>query len=445
MKKLSSALMLLLIIVIVGGLGLRHFARQRLESAVADLRAAIGPDASLTYATATPRLLARGAAFTSITYRDPLLTVTAADAVIGRVTGNAVGGQRIGRVTLHGVQIMEPGATASIDLLVLDGLVLPNTSPPSAVQPAPPRLDSILLDAGRVEGLHIAVPGTQTDVTITRASVRQYGLGRSSHLDLDTLAAQINLTPGRHIAIGHLHVDGPDFAGQIASLLQSGHMIHETGRRHVDASAVAIDATGPLLRIGHLSVDHDATATRDELDGTIGDLTLWPAQDQSLLRMIGYDRFAGDIHAIATVDRQNGRLQFHPLVIDVPAMGRMGIMADLDQIPVDDPMSLPETARIVSATIDWRDRSLAGHVLDGLARARQVAPDVYRQQVSTDLAASPDGSMQALGRFLQSPDHPLQILLRPPQPLNVAMLGVALSMAGDPATAGLLGLTISSP
>ncbi|ACI51257.1 conserved hypothetical protein [Gluconacetobacter diazotrophicus PA1 5] len=451
MKKLLSALLLLLIIVIVGGLGLRHFAQSRMESAIADLRAAIGPGASFTYATATPRVLARGARLTAVSYRNAFLTVTASDALVGGVTGNAVGGQRIGRVTLHDVQVMEPGATASIGLLVLEGLVLPNTGPtladPESAAPAPPRLDSLVLDSGRLEGLHVAVPGSQTDLTVARAAVRQYGLGRTSHLDLDSLAMQINLTPGRHITIGHLRIDGPDFAGQIASLLQSGHMIHESGHRHFDVSAIQIDASTPLMRIGHLVVEHESRTAQDDLDTTLTDLEAWPPppQDQSPLRLIGYDHFSGTIHAVATVQRQNGLMSLHPLDIDAPAMGRMTVLADLDQIPVDDPMSLAETARIVSATIDWHDRSLAGHVLDGLAHARQVPPDAYRQQVISALAASPDISMQALGRFLDAPDRPLRLTLRPPQPLNLLMLGVALSMAGDPSTAGLLGLSISTP
>lgn len=51
-----------------------------------------------------------------------------------------------------------------------------------------------------------------------------------------------------------------------------------------------------------------------------------------------------------------------------------------------------------------------------------------------------------MGRFLQSPqDHPLQIALRPMKPVNLMMLGVALSMAGDPSVAAPLGLTISTP
>jgi hypothetical protein len=450
-RKFSSALMLLLIIMIVGELGVRHFAQRRMESAIADLRAAIGPGASFTYATATTRVLARGARLTAVTYRNPFLTLTASDVLVGRVTGNAVGGQRIGRVTLHDVQIMEPGATASIGLLVLDGLVVPNSGAPlpdlSSAPPTPPRLDSLVLDAGRLDTLHVAVPGSQADLTVARAAIRQYGLGRASHLDLDSLALQVNLAPRRHIAIGHLRIDGPDFAGQIASLVQSGHMIHETGHRHFDASAISIDASAPLLRIGALAVEHDSSTAQDDLDTTITDLTAWPAppQDQSLLRLLGYDHFAGTIHAVSTIQRQTGMMSLHPLEIDAPSMGRMTILADLDQIPVDDPMNLPNTARIVWATIDWHDRSLAGHVLDGLAHARQVPPDVYRQQILSALAASPDLSMQALGRFLAAPDHMLQLALRPPRPLGVLMLGVALSMAGDPSTGGLLGLSISTP
>lgn len=448
MKKLLSALLLLIIILIVGGLGLRHFAQRRMESAIADLRTAIGPNASFTYATATPRMLALGARFTSVSYRDPAVTVTASDAVVGRVTGTALGGQRFGHILLHDVQVMQPGVTATIALLELDGLVLPNGGParPDGSE-APPRLDSVLLDKGGMRGLHVAAPASQLDLTIDRAAIAQFGLGRMSHLDLNALSLQINLAPRRHVAIGHLRVDGPDFAGQIASLVQSGHMVHAVGHRHFDVSGLAVDAAAPLLRIGHLLIDHEATANQDEVETTVTDLSAWPMppRDQSVLHMIGYDHFAGMIHALTTVERQGGQMSLHPLVIDAPGMGRVTILADLDQIPVDDPMSLMDTARIVSATIDWQDRSLAAHVLDGLARSRGMEPDAYRQQVIGNLGASPDPSMQALGRFLAAPDRRLRIALRPPRPLNLLMLGVALSMAGDPATAGMLGLSASTP
>ncbi|GAA4487669.1 hypothetical protein [Gluconacetobacter asukensis] len=447
MKKLTSALILLLIIVVVGGLGLRHLAQSQMESAIADLRAAIGPGASFTYATAAPRILARGARLTAVTYRNPALTLTASEAIVGRVTGNTIDGQHIGTLTLRQVQIMEPGATASIASLVLKGLVLPNTGPDLFRAPTPPRLDSLTLDSAQLTDLHVAVPAGQTDLTVAHATIRDYGLGRTSHLDVDTLAVQIRLTPTRRIGIGHLRIDGPDFAGQIASLLQSGHLIHTVGRRRFDVSALTIDTASPLLRIGHLEAEQEASASQDELETTITDLTAWPTppQDQSLLRVIGYDHFAGRIHAVSTIQRQAGTMTLHPLDIDAPEMGHMTIMADLDQIPVDDPANLPETARIVSATIDWQDRSLAGHVLDGLARARQVDAEPYRQQVQAALAASPDPSMQALGHFLVQPDQRLRVMLRPPRPISVLMLGVALSMAGDPSTAGMLGLSISTP
>ncbi|MFT8777257.1 MAG: hypothetical protein ABF893_11455 [Gluconacetobacter liquefaciens] len=447
MKKLTSALVLLLIIVIVGGLGLRHLAQSRMESAIADLRAAIGSGASFTYATASPRILARGARLTAVTYRNPGLTLTASEAIVGRVTGNAVDGQHIGALTLRNVQIMEPGATASLSSLVLKGLVLPNSGPDLFRTPTPPRLDSLVLDSAQLKDLHVAVPGGQTDLTIANATLRDYGLGRTSHLDIETLAVQIRLAPSRRIGVGHLRIDGPDFAGQLASLLQSGHLIHTVGRRRFDVSALTIDTASPLLRVGHLEAEQEATTSQDELETTITDLTAWPSppQDQSLLRMIGYDHFAGRIHAVSTLQRQNGTMTLHPLDIDAPDMGHMTILADLDQIPVNDLANLPETARIVSATIDWQDHSLADHVLDGLARARQVAPDAYRQQIQTALAETPDPSMQALGHFLAQPDQRLRVMLRPPRPIGVLMLGVALSMAGDPSTAGMLGLSISIP
>nr|WP_220790381.1 hypothetical protein [Gluconacetobacter takamatsuzukensis] len=444
---MTSALVLLLIIVIVGGLGLRHLAQSRMESAIADLRAAIGPGASFTYATAAPRILARGARLTSVTYRNPGLTLTASEAIVGRVTGNAVDGQHVGTLVLRNVQIMEPGATASAASLVLKGLVLPNTGPELFRAAPPPRLDSLVLDSALLTELHVAVPAGQTDLTVARAMIRDYGLGRTSHLDVETLGVQIRLAPTRRIGVGHLRIDGPDFAGQIASLLQSGHLIHTVGRRRFDISALTIDTTSPLLRVGHLEAEQEASVGQDELETTITDLTAWPTPpaDQSLLRMIGYDQFAGRIHAVSTIQRQAGTMTLHPLEIDAPAMGHMSIMADLDQIPVDDPANLPETARIVSATIDWQDHSLADHVLDGLARARQVPPDAYRQQIQAALAGAPDPSMQALGHFLAQPDQRLRVMLRPPRPISVLMLGVALSMAGDPSTAGLLGLSISTP
>nr|WP_220794964.1 hypothetical protein [Gluconacetobacter sacchari] len=445
---MTSALVLLLIIVVVGGLGLRHFAQSRMESAIADLRTAIGPGASFTYATARPRILARGARLTSVSYRNQAMTLTASEAIVGRVTGNAVDGQHIGALTLRDVQVMEPGATASIASLVLKGLVLPNTGPDLFRAPAPPRLDSLVVDSAQVTSLHVAVPASQTDLTVAGATIRDYGLGRTSHLDVETLAVQVRVAPTRRIGVGHLRIDGPDFAGQIASLLQSGHLIHTVGRRRFDVTALTIDGASPLLRVGHLEAEQEASASQDDLETTLTDLSAWPSppQDQSLLRMIGYDHFAGRVHAVSTIQRQSGTMSLHPLDIDAPEMGHMTIMADLDQIPVDDPANMPETARIVSATIDWQDRSLADHVLDGLARARQVAPDAYRQQIQAALAASPDPSMQALGHFLAQPGQQrLRVMLRPPRPISVLMLGVALSMAGDPSTAGLLGLSISTP
>ncbi|AHI26774.1 hypothetical protein [Komagataeibacter swingsii] len=448
MKKLYPAIPLLVLVLLVGSWGVHHFAQRRLEAGIADFRASIGPDATFSYATARPRTLARGAHFTAVTYHNPAMTLIAADVRLGGLTGNNVQGEKIGSLVLRNVKVMTPSNTISLDQVELGNLVLPNTARAAGDMAPPLGFDSLVLDRGAFTNMHLAIPASQTDVTIGRMTVSQYGMGRSSHLDLDRLATQINLTPTRRISVEHIVVDGPDFAGEVASLIQSGHLVHERHPQTMDLKKVEIDSTHPMLQIDHVTTSRFSTETEDKMDTKLDHLTLWSTgtDNPSILNTFGYDHFSGNIHANSTSDRSAGRVHLEPLTIESPDMGNLTMVAELDQIPFDDMAIIPETARIVSAAMTWDDLSLASHVVAGLAKSRDMDVDAYRQNLLATLGTSDDASMRAMGRFLQSPqDHPLQIALRPMKPVNLMMLGIALSMAGDPSVAAPLGLTISTP
>ncbi|MBE7730647.1 hypothetical protein [Komagataeibacter sp. FXV3] len=448
MKKLYPAIPLLILVLLVGSWGVHHFAQRRLEAGIADFRASIGPDATFSYATARPRTLARGAHFTAVTYHNPAMTLIAADVRLGGLTGNNVQGEKIGSLVLRNVKVMTTSNTISLDQVELGNLVLPNTARAAGDMARPLGFDSLVLDKGTFTNMHLAIPASQTDVTIGRMTVSQYGMGRASHLDLDRLATQINLTPTRRISVDHIVVDGPDFASEVASLIQSGHLVHERHPQTMDLKKVEIDSTHPMLQIDHVTTSRFSTETEDKMDTKLDHLTLWSTgtDNPSILNAFGYDHFSGNIHANSTSDRSAGRVHLEPLTIESPDMGNLTMVSELDQIPFDDMAIIPETARIVSAAMTWDDLSLANHVVAGLAKSRDMDVDTYRQNLLTTLSTSDDASMRAMGRFLQSPqDHPLQIALRPMKPVNLMMLGVALSMAGDPSVAAPLGLTISTP
>ncbi|WP_239019978.1 hypothetical protein [Novacetimonas maltaceti] len=447
-KKIFPALPMVALVLVVGGWGLHHFAQRRLEAGIADFRAAIGPDASFSYATAKPRTLARGARFTAVTYHNPAMTLTAANVKLGGMKGNNVQGEKIGSVVLQKVQVMAWGNTFSLDEVDLSDLTLPNGARPAGNAPQSLGFDSLVLGEGDFTNLHIAAPATQTDMTVAHMRISDYGLGQSSHLDLDHLATQINLTPTRRITVEHMQLDGPDFAGQVASLTQSGHLIHETHPYKLDLKKGAIDSSHPLLQVDRLVSSRTSTEVEDKMDTRLTNLAVWSTgtDSPSLLNAFGYDHFMGNVHAVSAGDRTAGHLRLEPLTVESPDMGNLTVIAELDQIPFDDMSVIPETARVVSAAITWDDRSLAGRVVESLARSRNTPVDEYRQALLSGLAASDDASMRALGRFLQSPaDHPLQLALRPMKPVNLMMIGIAMSMASDPSIAAPLGLTISTP
>ncbi|MBL7238230.1 hypothetical protein IFJ82_15025 [Novacetimonas hansenii] len=448
MKKIFPALPMVALVLVVGGWGLHHFAQRRLEAGIADFRAAIGPDASFSYATAKPRTLARGARFTAVTYHNPAMTLTAASVRLGGMKGNNVQGEKIGRVILQKVQVMAWGNTFSLDEVDLSDLTLPNGARPAGDTPQSLGFDSLVLGEGDFTNLHIAAPATQTDMTVAHMRVSDYGLGLASHLVLDHLATQINLTPTRRITVDHMQLDGPDFAGQVASLTQSGHLIHETHPYTLTLTKGAIDSSHPLLQVDKLVSSRTSTEVEDKMDTRLTNLAVWSTgtDSSSLLNAFGYDHFMGNVHVVSAGDRTAGHLRLEPLSVESPDMGNLTVIAELDQIPFDDMTVIPETARVVSAAITWDDRSLAGHVIESLARSRNVPVDEYRRTLLSGLAASDDASMRALGRFLQSPaDHPLQLALRPMKPVNLMMIGIAISMASDPSIAAPLGLTISTP
>ena len=447
-KKIFPALPMVALVLVVGGWGLHHFAQRRLEAGIADFRAAIGPDASFSYATAKPRTLARGARFTAVTYHNPAMTLTAASVRLGGMKGNNVQGEKIGRVILQKVQVMAWGNTFSLDEVDLSDLTLPNGARPAGDTPQSLGFDSLVLGEGDFTNLHIAAPATQTDMTVAHMRVSDYGLGLASHLVLDHLATQINLTPTRRITVDHMQLDGPDFAGQVASLTQSGHLIHETHPYTLTLTKGAIDSSHPLLQVDKLVSSRTSTEVEDKMDTRLTNLAVWSTgtDSSSLLNAFGYDHFMGNVHVVSAGDRTAGHLRLEPLSVESPDMGNLTVIAELDQIPFDDMTVIPETARVVSAAITWDDRSLAGHVIESLARSRNVPVDDYRRTLLSGLAASDDASMRALGRFLQSPaDHPLQLALRPMKPVNLMMIGIAISMASDPSIAAPLGLTISTP
>ncbi|RFD19878.1 hypothetical protein DY926_08845 [Komagataeibacter melaceti] len=448
MKKLYPAIPLLVLVLLVGGWGVHHFSERRLEAGIADFRASLGHDATFSYATARPRTLARGAHFTAVTYHNPAMTLTAADVRLGGLTGNNVQGEKIGSLVLRDVKVMTPDSTISLDRVALTNLVLPNTARAAADMARPLGFDSLVLDRATLSNMHLAIPRSQTDITVGRMVVGQYGSGRSSNLDVERLATQINLAPTRRLSVEHIRLDGPDFAGEVASLLQSGHLIHESHAQTMDLKKVEIDSTHPMLQIDHVATSRSSTETEDKMDTTLTNLTIWStgSDNPSILNAFGYDHFTGNIHANSTSDRSAGRIHLEPLTVSAPDMGNLSMVAELDQIPFDDMSIIPETARIVSAALTWEDHSLADHVLAGLAKSRDMDVDTYRQNLLASLTNSGDDSMRAMGRFLQSPsDHPLQVALRPMKPVNLMMLGIALSMAGDPSVAAPLGLTISTP
>ncbi|WP_239020269.1 hypothetical protein [Novacetimonas pomaceti] len=447
-KKIFPALPMVALVLVVGSWGLHHFAQRRLEAGIADFRAAIGPNASFSYATAKPRTLARGARFTSVTYHNPAMTLTAASVRLGGMKGNNVQGEKIGSVVLQKVQVMAWGNTFSLDEVDLSDLTLPNGARPVDNAPQSLGFDSLVLGEGVFTNFHLAAPATQTDMTVAHMRVDHYGLGQASHLDLDHLATQINLTPTRRITVDHLELDGPDFAGQVASLIQSGHLVHETHPYKVDLKKGVIESSHPLLQVDRLVSSRTSTEVEDKMDSRLTNLAIWSTGTDSisLLNAFGYDHFMGNVHVVSAGDRSAGHLRLEPMTVESPDMGNLTVIAELDQIPFDDMLVVPETARVVSAAITWEDRSLAGHVIEALARSRETPVDAYRQTLLASLSSSDDASMRALGRFLQSPaDHPLQLALRPMKPVNLMMIGVALSMASDPSIAAPLGLTISTP
>ncbi|MCW4592413.1 hypothetical protein NO219_00105, partial [Gluconacetobacter entanii] len=148
---------------------------------------------------------------------------------------------------LRDVKIMTQASSISLDEVDLHNLVLPNTDRASADSSRPLGFDSLVLDQGTFTHMHLAIPASQTDVTVAHMTVDQYGMGRTSHLDLDRLATQINLTPTRRISVDHIKIDGPDFASEVASLIQSGHLIHESHPHTMDLRKVEIDSTHPML------------------------------------------------------------------------------------------------------------------------------------------------------------------------------------------------------
>jgi len=456
-KKLPLIVALLVVVGVTGWLGLHHMAQQRINEAVDRFRATMPADETFTFDTSAPLLIGRGVLFHGVTWHRGDVTVTAARLSARGVAGAPPFALHVGSLVLDDVHVLSPRNNASAVQVHLSNLNIPAHQPGESAGHA---VSAFTLDDGSLRTVSMHDTVANTTVTFANATLRDFGPGRASAIEMDAVDAQFEAPPQRHVSMTHGTLIRVFLADDLRDLADLGS-IPVRSHTIMDLRGIALDDTGvnahPALRLERLhfarTPDSGAGSSgslRSVLDLRLHGLTVWPtAPTLTALRLPGYAQINQDLHLHLTTDLSKGTARVDPLEIDAPDVGRLTLRADLDASAAAGSWDDFQRVRFSRLGFDYVDQGLIEHILDQVA----ARDGISREQATANMLRTltvPDAPSDApsarLAQYVSSPaGKTLHMSFDPQSAVDLATLGLDAALAmRDPQVAKALHLDVST-
>lgn len=431
----------------IAWLGARHAERVMLDKNIDTLRQTLGPDTSLTYASANPGLLGRSVVFTGLVYRQGAETITAEQAELSRPDTRNDDTPNINHLSFHNIQLTDPAGSLQVEQLSVDGLVLPTRGDdPTAPTPLPS------IGHAHASKLHGFISSLQSDITAESVVVDDFGDNVSSRLLAKAVRLGTDVAPPRRFTAASISIDGVDLAGLCRSLATGTPLTTRPGVRDVEITDVAIDGPAPLLRVGRILSHANLNDTNEQEVSSAQNVELWPeVPNLGWLPLLGYDRFRASVVLNDSHDLKTGVMHVEELSVDAPEMGRLHLHGDfLQQAAGSVLANAGPDMRVVSMTINYLDRGLAPRALKAVATAHDISPQDLLTAMRTQAQGGPGHTPSPVDKivtFLSHPgDKPLNLTIHPAQPMPILGIVAALSTLGTaPQISQQIGLSVNTP
>ena len=445
MRKSLAIAAAVLVVLAAAGFFVWHRAGQELQAGLAAFQASLPTGSTMSYASARPDLLSRGAHLTNVKIIAGAATYSAATVDVA-----PAGDDRLRRLTLHDATEQAPGTTVSAGLVEASGVSQPGG--PGAIAAKAVAIDHLAVHDVRFAN------ASNDRLTIGDTTLDDYGGGRRSSLSLRNVDVQATGVSFDRFTADRLQVSGIDLAG----LLPPSESLGPRAFHRVSAqwSGLAIVAHGKKL------VTLSALDLRSQPQGSdkvsthlnLSDLIVL-ADDQVTpgLQQLGYDKVRASLQADLGLDRDARTLRLDDLDLKLADMGRLRLALALDNLPPDLLNPHPGTSTLqlgLSELVGLQLRSLAfGYEDQGLlaklkaeAAARQHVTPAQITAAAQDRVRAlatqygvPDAAIGPVLMFLADP-HGLRIAMQPPQPVPVLGIPSLLARAPDQS----LGLRVTN-
>lgn len=406
--------------------------------AVARFRALLGADTTLAYRAAEPIDPATG----SVRLLGATLTREGGKAEIEELTLDGLAEARIGAASAREVTLTMGDTVSRIARLELRGLAAPDGTPESLA------LDSLRLETLTVEG--------DARFAIAEITLEDYAAGKPGRLTLaglDVLLPQAGAVD--RVRVGRVALRGLDLPRSLSAMGSQTTPPRATEGYMLEVESVVATAAGQAVGgFGTLRLQGDPPAGEIETGRlALRELRIEPFPPLAdWLRRFGYPALLGDLTAESRYDRGRGWLELGSLSLAGREMGVLGLSLALEGATPEAAEAQDwEQLKLAGLALRFLDQSLLGRAARDAARQGKTTEAQVREgwarQVAAMLGAAPRGQaaggigpiVTALQRFLRGEAKEVEITARPPQPVPLGDLPVAL-MGGAAAVQRTLGL-----
>lgn len=459
MKKLAVAIVVL---VALGGgayVGGEYLLARSANGALEGIKASLPAGASLTHGALRTNLLRREVVLDGFAVTIPNTGMTQ------KLSATSLRLQGLPWVSKDSVELGE---------IVIDGLRIE-------------RGDIVTAERWEVEEPSAGIIGqmatgqSRPDLGFTSSRITNLTISRSGNTKLDASVGQIAAGTMEHNRVSHLEMNGikassQDMAGPLVKMNVASLTADNLDIGHIIAADGNIDLLAPLLsnylsglRIVNLSLGPEGgepivmdtlIATGDGLeDGTRTRLSLnidrlvlpmasLAQSAAAYYRDLGYDKHILSLQVEGAYDPGQKTLSLNPLAITARDAGAVRLQVQLGGIGrLDDLKNGPEAAQMLMAAIRFdslelkvQDSGLTKRIIDHGARAMEVEPAVYVEQLLNSIKPVAAGGgpgekklgevYSAAGSFLINPGE-FTFSARPEQPVALLeLLFGARNLAG---------------
>ncbi|KXV33602.1 hypothetical protein AD940_10805 [Gluconobacter thailandicus] len=442
---------LLAVIAGISAIGINHAATVALDRGISRFRAALPAGATLTYASARPAILARGALLTDVVLQNGNLTFRAHTMRLGHPIPTPDGGLTLSHLDMEDPTFQAPNSIIRAHSAHMTHLVTP---PPTIGKSGVDALDfgHINLDRGIVDHLSIQnlsqvlqPTGTHfNSLTIDSVQIDSYGPGRTTTVTTQNAMAIVSRTAlqadrtshmaSMQLALQDFKLTQPELAAWVAT--------QQTGN-------TALSAIPPLESLELSNAQIISSDRSFTLDTLTGKGTRQNGKDSSTLEGQGFHFHAPQTKTPIHIDGLHSTLTYtQERTAATGAVHAQGLLAVPDltdfhftmdmtgpsdqQLKAKSPQTLQDAVRLVQMTLSLHGDRLvqllpsvnAGHPLN--STEQDQARTTLAQGM--EMALSPYPSLAVLPDYVANPNNrTLSIVFAPKPPMALSALSTLAS------------------